>query len=441
VTGWLVLLPAAAADRIAAATCGWGYLNLAISIPHQLAGVVGVGERDRLMLPTLLGLPRGHVLNSVDVIPRSAVWHRADPLLHAAWLDCRLRDATLTTTGFRDLLTRGWVNPPADRPRLTLTHAPGAELAWAAWWLDRHQAAPTFLEVLDRPGLGWDQLRPGWPVDTLRAARVTLVGTGSIGAAAAHALAAYGVGILALVDPDRLLAHNLVRHQLTARYLGLAKVEGLAEQLGEAWPQLTVEPLAWDVVADADRMRPLFAASDLIVCAADGVAPRRVVSHLARRAGRPAVLACVLEDGEIGEVLRLRPWPTAGCLLCQRQHLTASGTLDPEPTLDVPYGQGTAHRPMTAVAGDLHLVGQLAAKAAIALLLENAGYHEQLLPGDQLVVGLRPRPGLPTPFNPSHAGALRWSPLGPPFPGCPTCQPEPTPPPSSADAADPGRSP
>src|SRR6266700_3992022 len=178
-----------------------------------------------------------------------------------------------------------------------------------------------------------------------------------------------------------------------------------------------------------------------ISCAADGVAPRRVVSHLARRAGRPAVLACVLEDGEIGEVLRLRPWPTAGCLLCQRQHLTASGTLDPEPTLDVPYGQGTAHRPMTAVAGDLHLVGQLAAKAAIALLQENAGYHEQLLPGDQLVVGLRPGPGLPTPFNPSHAGALRWSPLGPPFPGCPTCQPEPTPPPSSADAADPGRSP
>jgi len=193
--------------------------------------------------------------------------------------------------------------------------------------------------------------------------------------------------------------------------------------------------------ADQDDHQPQPDRALLIVCATDGVAPRRVVSHLARRAGRPAVLACVLEDGEIGEVLRLRPWPTAGCLLCQRQHLTASGMLDLEPGLDAPYGRGTAHRPMTAVAGDLHLVGQLAAKAAIATLLEKVGYHEQLLPADQLVVGLRPGPDLPTPFDPSHVGALRWSSPGPPLPGCPTCEPSPTLPPASANAPELGRSP
>jgi len=183
-----------------------------------------------------------------------------------------------------------------------------------------------------------------------------------------------------------------------------------------------IEPLALDVAADADRMRPLFDASALIVCAADGVASRRVVSHLARRASVPAVLACVLEDGEVGEIIRLLPWPTNGCLLCHRQYLADTGGFDPEPALDLPYRNGIGQRPMTAVAGDLQLVGQLAAKAAIATLLERAGYYDQVLPGEYLVIGLRPRPGLLPPADVYRAAELRWSGIGPPLPGCPTCQ-------------------
>ena len=84
-----------------------------------------------------------------------------------------------------------------------------------------------------------------------------------------------------------------------------------------------------DVSADADMMRPLFDVSDVVICAADGVGPRRVVSHLARRTTVPAVLACVLEEGEIGEIIRLMPWPTSGCLLCHRQHLVDAAGFDP----------------------------------------------------------------------------------------------------------------
>ena len=260
------------------------------------------------------------------------------------------------------------------------------------------------------------QLRASATVDLMTAARALGLGRTK----------AYELGRLALVDPDRLLARNLVRHQLTTRHLGLMKVEGLADQLRHCWPDTAVEPLALDVTADADRMRPLFHDSALIACAADGVVPRRVVSHLARRAGIPAVLACVLEDGEIGEIIRLLPWPTAGCLICHRQYLADIGGFDPEPALDQPYGTGTDHRPMTAVAGDLQLVGQLAAKIAIATLLEHAGQYDQVLPGDHLVVGLRPHSGLPPHADLRHAAEFRWSRVGPPLPGCPTCDPEST---------------
>jgi hypothetical protein len=423
VTSWLVLLPRAAAARIAGTGSGWGHLTITTSHPHVLAAVTGVGDRNRTMFPASLGLPAGHPLTTADAVPLSAVWYRVDPALHARWRDCRMRAAGLPTDIFRDRVIRGWVALPAGRPELIITSAPAGQPEWAAWWVDRNQAVPADLDLPGAPGLGLEQLEPGWPVDRLRPARVTVVGAGSIGSAAAHGLGAYGVGTIAVVDPDRLLAHNLIRHQLTARHLGLMKVDGLADQLRSAWPETAVEPFSLDVAADADRMRPLFDSSALIVCAADGVVPRRVASHLARRASVPAVLACVLEDGEIGEIIRLLPWPTTGCLACHRQYLADTGGFDPEPALDLPYGTGNGHRPMTAVAGDLQLVGQLAAKIAVATLLEHAGYHDQILPGDHLVTGLRPRSGLPPPADVHRAAEFRWSCVGPPLPGCPTCDP------------------
>jgi molybdopterin-synthase adenylyltransferase len=423
VTGWLVLLPTAAAARIAATGSGWGHLTVTASRPHLLAAVTGVGDRNQTMFSASLGLPAGHPLAAADEIPLSALWYRVDPVLHTRWQDCRMRVSGLPTMIFRDLVIRGWVALAADRQELIVTYAPGGQPEWAAWWADRNHAFPADLDLPGAPGLGWEQLEPGWPVDRLRPARITVVGAGSIGSAAAHGLGAYGVGTIALVDPDRLLAHNLVRHQLTARHLGLMKVDGLADQLRSAWPEMAVEPFPVDVARDADRMRPLFDSSALIVCAADGVIPRRVVSHLARRASVPAVLACVLEDGEIGEIIRLLPWPTAGCLACHRQYLAETGGFDPEPALDLPYRTGNGHRPMAAVAGDLQLVGQLAAKITVATLLEHAGYHDQILPGDHLVAGLRPGSGLPPPADVRRAAEFRWSRVGPPLPGCPTCDP------------------
>jgi molybdopterin-synthase adenylyltransferase len=173
------------------------------------------------------------------------------------------------------------------------------------------------------------------------------------------------------------------------------------------------------VITDADQMRPLFDRCQIILCAADGVSPRRVVSHLARRAGRTSILACVLLDGAVGEVMRLRPWPGHGCLLCQRQQLIAEGSIDPEPALDLGYGTGDRHRPMTAVGSDLVMVGQLAAKLAVSTILEAAGHYDQVISDDYALVGLR-RDDAAAPFD-VDPGQVRWLPAAPQQAGCPTC--------------------
>ena len=54
---------------------------------------------------------------------------------------------------------------------------------------------------------------------------------------------------------------------------------------------------------------------------------------------------------------------------------------------------------MTAVGGDLALIGSIGAKVAVATLLEGRGFREAALPGDHLTVALRPTPDIAAPFD------------------------------------------
>jgi molybdopterin/thiamine biosynthesis adenylyltransferase len=176
------------------------------------------------------------------------------------------------------------------------------------------------VEVIDESARLLDPLAFGWPLPDLKSFHVTLVGAGSIGSSAVESLASYGIRRFALVDPDRLHQHNFARHRVHPRELGRHKVNALADRMLDRDPDLKIERLPLDVIDDADVMRPLFGRSEIVLVCTDCVASRRVANHLARRANIPAVFACVLEDGAIGEVLRTRPWKTE-CLLCFRERL------------------------------------------------------------------------------------------------------------------------
>ena len=192
---------------------------------------------------------------------------------------------------------------PGTKTGFLITHDPDVPAEWlaigaqrfAAWLVSRDGVRPMPLAVEPKT-LGLSQLDGRWPVADLQRASVAVVGVGSIGGAAVQALAQYGIGTVALVDPDRFLWHNMVRHVLGHDAVGRYKVDAMKTVLERRWPNTVADTYRLDVVEDAHMMRSLFAEVDLVLCAADGIAPRRVVSHLARRAGPPAILACVLDD-------------------------------------------------------------------------------------------------------------------------------------------------
>ena len=294
--------------------------------------------------------------------------------------------------------------------------------AWSAWTISNDAVHPIMLDIEDGTQ-NVSSLEGLWPANLLADVRVLVLGAGSVGGAAAESLASYGVGHLDLVDPDKILFHNVPRHVLTSASVGRFKVDGLKASLNRQWPECNVTSWPIDLAAGANLTRPLIDAANIVVCTVDGVEPRRVASYLSRRAGKPIVFACVLADGRYGEILRIRPMPEVGCLDCQRRHMRDNGMIDPESTLDRGYGDGTRHNPMTAVGGDLHLVGSLAAKAAVAeTVLQQAGEVDQTLTDDNLVIALRPSPGYAAPFDARRALDSQWSAATPPYGDCPACR-------------------
>jgi molybdopterin/thiamine biosynthesis adenylyltransferase len=425
-----IVLPKRYADSIAASGKRHGTLDIKWSDAEQLGlidglhiGVDGGGGRTGMS-----DLTRSwHALANLPRQAKMGLWYRVDSDLHFAGLQARIQSGALPLDAFKSAVLGPWTTPsPTSTITVTCTTIEtddGDKLDhWAGWVIQgaADQAIWCALAVVDEAEPLLAPLTESWPLQELADVRVLLIGVGSIGSAAAQALASAGIRHLTLVDPDRLLSHNFARHRVHPSHVGRFKVDAMRGMLRDRDPDLEIDALRLDVVNDADQLRPLLSNIDVAVVSVDGVEPRRVANHLIRKAGKSAVFACVLENGAFGEVIRLEPNRT-GCLLCTRAALRQSGGIDPEPALDRGYGIGTRHLPMTAVTTDLGLVGDVAAKAALATLLEPSGFRDQRLAGDHAILSLRPKPGRAAPFDIERAGEIRWHPLPRPRADCPSC--------------------
>jgi molybdopterin-synthase adenylyltransferase len=426
----LFVLPAEAAAKMKAALAERGAISMIRHAPDDLWVVTMFQDGTSGARLPVNPASSQEALRRTESTTYKGFWHRAPAEAHVLHYTLWNRPRTSISTDLLIELLPGLPRPRNDDALLVVSHCPeindleeGHRLEeFAGWQVTRDHAQPVALAV-EPTSFGIGQLLGHWPVDVLADKAVLVVGVGSLGSAAAAALASYGVRELHLLDPDRLLWHNIVRHVLGPRDIGRYKVEALAEHLRARHDWVDVHPHVADVVRDADLVRGLLPAVDAVLCAADGIAPRRVVSHLARRAGKDAVLTSVLEDGAFGEVLRLRRAADQGCLLCRRADLYDAGSMEPERAQERGYGDGDPHRPMTAVGPDIALVGDLAAKVTVASVLERAGYADQCLPGEQLVVGLRLLHPYKAPFDVARTGDMRWHPATSPRTGCVTCSP------------------
>ncbi len=420
----VLLFPAELWEFIDLSGWGWGYLNLRFDAGEGVITISHIWNANTTPAQVdTTPWQRRHYLHYADIIPRSGVWYRAQPELHVIHKEAARRRGFKIPIGlFRQRINAGWVHPgPGGLPVVAVSTPQSGGAGVSAWRVFPDFAVPEEVSVVDDTALPADFISSEWPVAELDECRVTLIGLGSIGSVVAETLAIAGIGRLHLIDYDRLEQRNLARHRLSGRDLGRFKVHAMRDLLDERDIGTRIEPYPIDIITNTDVLRPIVENSDIVVCAADGVAPRRVANHVARRADKPLVLAAVFEDGAFGEVIRVRQ--RTGCLHCLRLTQIAEGSFDPEPGIDLGYGTGTTHRPMTAAPSDLQLVGTLAAKMTLSTLLEARGRWHQRLPADYVIIGLQPRPDMLEPFDLDCAGDFRWHKLPARRGDCPTCAP------------------
>jgi molybdopterin/thiamine biosynthesis adenylyltransferase len=439
----LVLVPSAVAESLATSGKRWGHLGLAEDKVDDVWVVRRWSDGERTMRPVAVGWSEGHYLAGRHELDAGyGLWYRGTPALHDRGLEDAYRRQTTPAEVMQTETEGGW--KVFKRAVLVVTFAEReGETEWAAWIRREDDFGLIELEIFDP---ATDLLAPldrGWDRAALSDALVTVVGLGSIGAAACEALAAYGVRRFALVDPDRLHGHNFARHRVLRREHGRFKVRAVRDLLHARDLGLEIEVVEAGVGEQADEMRPLFAASSLIVCCADGAPARRVSSHLAFWAERPIILGCVLHFGAYGEVLRLLPGRT-GCLSCNRAALEEVLNFEGQLDLDAYDERASAfsllpgHTALqrsadrylvnpgqwgtTAVTGDLHWVAGLVAKTAVATLMMRAGYRDQRPAGSHALMGLRPLFDAPKPFSfVDRVGAVSWRPTAAPRLDCCTC--------------------
>jgi hypothetical protein len=149
----------------------------------------------------------------------------------------------------------------------------------------------------------------------LSSATVTILGCGSVGAAAAVMLAQAGVGRLRLVDPDWLKASNVGRHPLGMRDLRKNKAEALASYIRERFPHTKAEgyATAWQ---NLDSEFALFSQSSLIVSAMGDWASEGALNtaHLADGRSVPIVYGWTEAHAAAGHAVLVDGG--GGCLQC-----------------------------------------------------------------------------------------------------------------------------
>jgi molybdopterin/thiamine biosynthesis adenylyltransferase len=248
-------------------------------------------------------------------------------------------------------------------------------------------------------------------VASLSAMSVVIVGLGSGGSEIALNLACAGIGKLTLVDYDRLQPENYVRFIVGCTELGRRKIDIVRTAIRERDLPTRVAVYPFDVVSDADWFRGLLdEGTDLVICATDSVESRRTINAAAVLLNRSLVIAGILEDGRIGEVLRVVPYQLP-CYECVRMQLgTVLAVPESEERAPTPY-VGSEEAPLhgTALRSDIALVASLATRVA---LHELAPEHFPELPASYVVWGREADDSRPDPFRFSSAFSTNYVRLG-----------------------------
>jgi adenylyltransferase/sulfurtransferase len=148
--------------------------------------------------------------------------------------------------------------------------------------------------------------------ETLKRAKVCVVGLGGLGSPVSIQLASMGVGHLRIVDRDVVEMSNLQRqHLYGVDVVGYPKVEAAEIRLKRLNPFIEVEPVPMSITPE--NTEKIIAGSDLVVDCLDSMSPRYALNRACVKLGIPLLFGAVITH--VGNATTIIPGETP-CLEC-----------------------------------------------------------------------------------------------------------------------------
>ena len=174
--------------------------------------------------------------------------------------------------------------------------------------------------------------------------RIGIVGTGSVGAIAAEALARIGISEITLIDPDKIKVHNLDRFIFaTPKAIGELKVHRVKDEIAHHSTNENVHVRAIaHSIQDEEAYREALDC-DLLLSCVDRPVPRDVLNYIAIANGIPVVDAGVaVEVDPKNYTFESARWrahlviPGNACLRCAGQYSSSDVVAELDGSLDDP---------------------------------------------------------------------------------------------------------
>lgn len=208
---------------------------------------------------------------------------------------------------------------------------------------------------------------------TLRAARVVMLGCGSLGSPVARLIAQAGVGEINLIDPGLMEFANTSRHALGGDQVGQPKAPALALRLQRefAHSHFTGYPYEWQKIA-AERPE-IFQQADLVISTIGSWSHEGEFNAQQIEMGQPATTLYAWAEPHAAAGHAVLIGPTGGCLACG---LSPTGealfraTRFLVPTLQREAGCGSYFQPYGA--SEIMMIAGMAAELALDHLLGRA---------------------------------------------------------------------
>lgn len=242
--------------------------------------------------------------------------------------------------------------------------------------------------------------------------RVVIFGVGAIGSEIAVLLAKSGLRHLVLVDSDRLMPANAVRHVAGLRYSGTPKPFAVESRIRDHVPSCMVE--VHDATWDPDALRKIASNANLIVDATAQPAFSFLINELAIAAVQTVIYVSAHRRAGVGRIRVVRPHKDA-CLTCYEGstgHVSKPGypvIPELEGTTFVEEGCGTPTAEGAAI--DLQLTANTAARQALDEIVGDSRSESQVL------VVVTPVPDGCAPLDARGIHGAIWLPIA----GCESC--------------------